>query len=519
MYLTQGLHRSLQRTPHAPAVIDGPVRHTFVELGDRVARLAGGLAALGVAEGDRVAMMARNSHRFVEYVFGVLWAGAVINPVNIRWSIEEIAYSLVDSDTRILLVDDEFAPVAEELRARCPRLDAVVHFGRDAPSEGMYGYERLIAAHEPVEDVRRGGDALAGLLYTGGTTGDPKGVMVSHAGLLVSQLGTLAGNGVANAAGRVLHVAPLFHLASLGTLFTHTVLGSTHVLLPTFDVATVAASVQQHEITDITLVPTMIQRLIEHAEHTGTKLSSLRRLGYGASPISEAVLRRVITLLPETQLCQRYGMTELGPVATVLRPDEHAGHRLGSAGRAAPHAEVRVVDADDNDLPAGEVGEIIVRGGNLMLGYWNKPEATAQALAGGWMHTGDAGYLDTDGYLYVVDRIKDVIVTGGENVYSAEVERALATHPAVASCAVIGVPDEEWGERVHAVVVLNPQQTVTIEALRAHCKRFIAGYKAPRTVESVDALPLSPVGKILKRTLRDRYLAYDESPTTSGSAS
>jgi acyl-CoA synthetase (AMP-forming)/AMP-acid ligase II len=254
----------------------------------------------------------------------------------------------------------------------------------------------------------------------------------------------------------------------------------------------------------------MIQMLVDDPGVADTDMSSLLHLVYGASPISEAVLERARKVFPAAGFTQAYGMTELSPCATLLTPADHdnpALHR--SAGRAAPHVEVRIVDPNDMEVPRGEVGEVIVRGDNVMLGYWNRPEDTAAAVRDGWMHTGDGGRMDENGYLFIVDRIKDMIITGGENVYSAEVENALAGHPAVAACAVIGVPDPDWGERVHAVVVLLPGQQATAEDVRAHCKTLIAGYKAPRSVDFVDALPMSGAGKILKRDLRERY--WDDS--------
>jgi acyl-CoA synthetase (AMP-forming)/AMP-acid ligase II len=248
--------------------------------------------------------------------------------------------------------------------------------------------------------------------------------------------------------------------------------------------------------------------LVDDPQPADADLSSLRHLLYGASPISEAVLERARKRLPTTEFTQAYGMTELSPAATLLGPAEHEVERLRrSAGRALPHAEVRIVDAEDREVPTGVTGEIVCRGGHVMLGYWNRPAETAAALREGWMHTGDGGYLDEQGYLFVVDRIKDMIVSGGENVYSVEVENALATHPGVAACAVIGVPDAQWGERVHAVVVRAAGASPTEAELREHVCGLIAGYKAPRSVEFVAALPLSGAGKVLKRELRAPYWA------------
>lgn len=506
MYLTQGLQRAVQQNPDGIATIFGDRVRSFAEQADRVARLAGALRRLGVEPGDRVAYLGLNSDRFIEYLLAVPWADAVLNPVNIRWSPAEIGYSLNDSQTRMLLVDDTFIALLPAIRDRCVGLETLIHVGDAGPPPEMLGYEALIAEGPAVDDVRRGGDALAALFYTGGTTGFPKGVMLSHTNLLTSELGSMAA-GAFGSWERFLHAAPMFHLASVAAVIGVSIIGGTHIIVPKFDPIAVLAAIEQHRVTDTVLVPIMIQLLIDHPRRAEYDVSSLRGIGYGGSPIAVPVLERAREALPGAGFTQAYGMTELGPVATLLLPADHEANssypdRLGSGGRAAPHAEVRIVDSEDRELPRGQVGEIVVRGGHVMLGYWGKPEQTAAALRGGWMHTGDAGRMDAHGYVYVVDRIKDMIITGGENVYSTEVENAVASHPAVANCAVVGVPDEQWGERVHAVVVCKPGAQASEAEIRAHTKTLIAGYKAPRTVEFVETLPVTPTGKVLKRELR-----------------
>ncbi|HWH82509.1 MAG TPA: long-chain fatty acid--CoA ligase [Burkholderiaceae bacterium] len=509
MYLTQGLHRALAQKPGEVATIFRARRHTFAELGERVARLAGALRRIGVQPGDRVGMLALNSDRYLEYYLAVYWAGGVVNPINTRWSAAEIAYALDDCDTRLLLLDDQFAPMAVELKDRAKSLCTMIHASDGPTPQGMLAYEELIAEMDPVEDALRNGSDLAGVFYTGGTTGFPKGVMLSHANLACNALGLLA-EGVAAPGCVGLRAAPMFHLADGAFMNAMLASGATHVVIPSFTPLGVLEAVQEHGCTEAVLVPTMIQMTVDHPDVSKYRLDSMKTIVYGGSAISEAVIDRASRALPNVGLVQSYGMTECAPVITILQPRYHTpqGRRLGKAqsgGRASFCTEVRIVDAQDKPVPTGTVGEITTRGPGVMLGYWNKPEETARALRGGWMHTGDGGYVDGEGFLFIVDRLKDMIVTGGENVYCAEVENALAKHSAVAQCAVIGVPDDRWGERVHAVVVLKTGAQATAEELIQHCKGLIANYKCPRSAELRDALPLSGAGKVLKSKLREPY--------------
>jgi len=511
MYLTQGLHRCLQQRPDAIATISGQRAQTYRALADRVARLAGGLKKLGIVPGDRVAYLGLNSDRFHEYYLGAFWAGAVVNPVNTRWSAGEIAYSLDDSGSFILFADETVLPRLDQIRAAYSDLRHLVWVGEGERPDGTIDYEELIASAEPVADERRGGDELAGLFYTGGTTGFPKGVMLTHANLVTGALGAVAWRFV-NPGGIFLHAAPMFHLADFAAWTIITLTAGVQVMVPAFNPVAVLKAIETHKVTDTVMVPAMLQLLVDAPELRNFDLSSLNHIGYGGSPISEALLLRAKTALPGVTFCQAYGQTELSPITTLLLPEEHepGSPRLRSAGRAVPHAEIGIVDEDGARVPTGQVGQIVAKGGHVMAGYWRKPEETQAALKDGWMHTGDAGYLDADGYLYVVDRVKDMVISGGENVYSAEVENAVARHPAVATCAVIGLPDAKWGERVHAVIVLKPGASATDEEIRAHAKELIAGYKCPRSVDFVEALPISSTGKVLKRELRTSYAAKEQ---------
>jgi acyl-CoA synthetase (AMP-forming)/AMP-acid ligase II len=510
MYLTQALHRAAQQHPYRIAVKFGKVQRTFTELTERVARLAGALQKLGMQAGDRVAMLSLNSDRFLEYQMAVPWGGGVLNPCNIRWSAVEILYSLNDSGSTILLVDETFRPLAEKLRGDASTLREVVYCGDGSVPAGMHGYEALLADTEPVPDVVRRGEDLAGIFYTGGTTGFPKGVMLSHTNMCSSGL-ALRAERLATPDGTFLHAAPMFHLADMGLAMPHWIEGNTHSIIPAFNPEAVLDTIARDRVTNLLLVPTMIQMMVDHPamKHAGD-LSTLQTIVYGASPISEAVLERAMAALPGVEFVQAYGMTELSPLATINPGYYHSaeGRKLGklrAAGRAGFCIELRIVDAEGKEVPRGTVGEVAVRGPNVMQGYWNKPEQTAAAVREGWMHTGDGAYMDDEGFIYIADRLKDMIISGGENVYSAEVENALAQHAAVASCAVIGIPNAEWGEAVHAVVVQKPGQEASAEELIAHCKSLIAGYKCPRSVEFRDALPLSGAGKVLKIKLREHF--------------
>jgi acyl-CoA synthetase (AMP-forming)/AMP-acid ligase II len=510
MGITQCFQRAVQRNRSGVATRFGRRTRTWGELVERIARLAGGLRSLGVEPGDRVAILALNGDRYLEYYGAVPWAGAVAVPLNTRWSPPENVYALNDSGATVLLIDDAFAALAPAILAEARSVRAVIHMGDAVAPAGMMSYEQLIERSAEMADAGRTREDLAGIFYTGGTTGFPKGVMLSHRSLWASA--AAATSVVPWPADSVaLHVAPVFHLAAFGAVMNTLLVGAQHAFLPAFDPGRVLEAIEQYRVTSMVLVPTMLRMLVAHPKLASTDLSSLRYLIYGASPMPEALLRDAMRVLGGCQFVQAYGQTELSPIATILTSEYHTfegpcAGRLASAGRAAPCCEVQVVGPAGVELPRGAIGEVRVRGFNTMLGYWNKPAETAATLRDGWVYTGDAGRMDEDGFLYVVDRVKDMVISGGENVYTAEVENACVLHPAVSQCAVIGIPDDTWGEAVHAIVVLKDGQRVSGEALIAHCHRLIAGYKCPRSVEfRSEPLPLSGVGKVLKRELRKPY--------------
>jgi acyl-CoA synthetase (AMP-forming)/AMP-acid ligase II len=520
-YLTQVVHGAARSRPGQPCLIYGERRTSNAGFRDRVARLAGGLLGAGVGPGDRVAIVALNSDRFVESFFGCFWAGAVAAPLNVRWTPAELAYALNDCGASALLADDACLAVAQSLRQQVPGLRTLVYLG-DAPvPAGMLGYEDLIRRGPEMADAGRAGDDLAFVLYTGGTTGFPKGVMLSHANLTAATVSMLAaGCGT----GEVyLHAPPLFHIAGVQVMAGHFLGGrGPHVIIPAFSPAAVLAAIAGHHVTDVMLVPTMLQLVLADPGLASYDLSSLRRIFYGAAPMTEPLLRAAMAALPGMGFVQGYGMTETA--LTVMLPPEYytaEGQRLGkisSIGRALPLAEVAIRDPGGREVPPGTVGELTVRSPSVMLGYYGQPELTAATIRDGWLYSGDGAYMDADGFIHLVDRIKDMIITGAENVYSTEVETALASHPAVASCAVIGVPHATWGEQVHAVVVLKPgapepdSQPGLAQDLIEHCRARIASYKCPRSIDFRDALPTSAAGKILKSRLRQEY-AQQEVPT------
>jgi acyl-CoA synthetase (AMP-forming)/AMP-acid ligase II len=510
MSIVQSVRRNVQVRGNDTATLFGDRRRSWGEFRERVSRVAAGLASLGVAPGDRVAILALNSDRYLEYYVAVPWAGAVVVPLNTRWSEAELAYALNDSGASVLFVDDAFLKHAGPLRDQVDSLRSIVYLGDAAIPAGLASYEALIEGHSPLADAGRGGEDLAGIFYTGGTTGFPKGVMLSHRSLWSSGMAILAASERSPQTVH-LHSAPMFHLADFAATIAFTIAGDAHAIVPLFTPEGVLAAIERFRVTNVGLVPTMVNMLISHPKIVETDVSSLRWVAYGGSAIPEAVLRRAIAAFPNCRFVQGYGQTELSPIATQLGSEYHVldgpnAGRLTSAGRAAFCNELEIVDPDGAEVPRGTVGEIRCRGPNTMLGYWNKPQETAAALRDGWVYTGDAGYMDKDGFVYIVDRLKDMIVSGGENVFSAEVENAVFNHPAVAQCAVVAIPSAQWGEAVHAIVILREGHEATAEDIIAHCRREIAHYKCPRSIEfRSEPFPLSGAGKVLKRELRAPY--------------
>ena len=483
MYLTQFLHRVAQTRPNNTALVCANTRRSYADLLDQAARQGAALHALGVAPGDRVALLSLNSIECLEVWLAAWWIGAIVCPVNTRWSLPEIVGSLEDCTPQVLLVDREHVAIAAQLRAQVPGLRHVVHLGTPGETQDI-SLHALAAAGQPIQDGRFGGDHIAALLYTGGTTGRAKGVMLSHRNLWSGAMSRLADNPPLDDSVCLLST-PIFHVAAFIRVLPHLFAGGRCVVLPLFRAGEALDLIEREGVTDLAVVPSMLQMVMDHEDFEPQRLRSVRRLAYGAAPSAKALLQRAQALLPWAGLYQFYGMTESGAVGTMSRPRDHgpqdwATGRATSAGTTCAGCELRVVDEHGADAAPGQVGEIVLRGPTVTPGYWQRPEETAQALCEGWLFTGDGGKLDADGYLTVVDRLKDMIVTGGENVYSAEVENALAQHPAVSTSSVIGVPSERWGEAVHAVVVLRAGAVADAEAIRAFCRTLLANYKCPK---------------------------------------
>jgi long-chain acyl-CoA synthetase len=373
----------------------------------------------------------------------------------------------------------------------------------------MLSYETLLDQAEAVSDAVRNGHDLAGVFYTGGTTGFPKGVMLSHANLWCGAMARLA-ESFSPPDSVALLVSPMFHVSGLFRFVTQIVIGGTNIVEPHFRPGRVLQAIERHGVTDAVLVPSMLQSLLDDADFSAEKVRSLRRISCGGAPVPPALLERALATLPDVEINISYGMTETSGVISVagpLRQDnfKDSADVLRSVGRAGCGVEVRIVDAHGQAVPPGTVGEILVRGPSVMQGYWNKPAETAAALRQGWLHTGDGAWMDTEGRLHIADRLKDMIISGGENVYSAEVEAVLMQHPSVVNCAVIGIPSAQWGEAVHAFVVLREGAPADDEALRRHCRNSLAGYKCPKSFAYAGSLPMSAAGKVLKNRLRELF--------------
>jgi long-chain acyl-CoA synthetase len=484
---------------------------TFGELDRRANKVASGLIADGVRPQARIAYLSKNSPAFFDLWFGAAKADVVLVPVNFRLAPPEVAYVVDDAGADILFVGGDFYALVETIAHDLKSVRRIVAL--DGPHAGWISYAQWLAvqpARDPAIPVAREHCAIQ--MYTSGTTGHPKGAQLSHANLLTLLPGALSQFGDWHDNDVNLVCIPLFHIGGSGWALIGFYRGIPTVLMRDPDPAAILRLIPEYRITKAFMVPALLLFLMQVPQCQTTDFSSLELIAYGASPAPIDLVRNALKVFG-CGLAQVYGLTETTGAITYLPPEDHDeknAARLKSCGKAMTGIEIRVVDAEGKDVAAGEVGEIITRSPQNMLGYWNQPEATRRAIRGDWFHTGDAGYLDADGYIYIYDRVKDMIISGGENIYPAEVESALFGHPAVADVAVIGVPDETWGEAVKAMVVRRPGAAVTPDELIGFARERIAHYKAPRSVDFVDALPRTPTGKILKRELRKPFWAGQE---------
>lgn len=495
--------------PNKAALIDGLGPVSFAALDERSNRIANGILAEGIQPKSHVGFVGKNSSRYFELVFGANKAACAISPLNWRNAAPELVAVIDDAGLKMVFVDKEFAPVIETVLARCQTKFKIVAF--DSASTDSE-YDRWLAKQSAVDpQISVEPEQTALLIYTSGTTGKPKGVQITHQALGYMRLCEHLEPALQWQPDDVMMmVMPNFHLVGSGLSIQSLYNGSTLSILPALDPGQLLKVIARDRPTVCALVPTAIQMLLDHPDAKTTDFSCLRLVMYAGSPISSTLLRRALVEM-KCRFMQFYGATESSGAITLLRPEQHDidnEARLRSCGTPLPLIEVKIVDPDGNEVPLGEIGEVVVRAPCLANGYWNQPDTTASAFKNGWYKTGDAGRLDELGLLYLVDRVKDMIVTGGENVYSTEVEQALQKHPGIRQSAVIGLPDPKWGEKVVAVIIPADQASKpTQEEIIAHCREHIAGYKVPKSVIFIDAFPMTATGKVLKRAVRDQLAA------------
>ncbi|MEM9564647.1 MAG: AMP-binding protein [Actinomycetota bacterium] len=489
--MREPLRRAEQLFGDREAVVCGDTRRTYAELAARVRKVAGLLDPI-TEPGDRVALWSANSDRYLELFVGISCADRAIVPHNTRWAEPELAYATDDAGAKVLICDRDPGGLAD-------LVDTVIRI-----DTGQYD-ELLDAAPELTPDVQP--DTLAGLFYTGGTTGASKGVMLTHANLMANAVHAQLAQPILDD-DRYLTMAPMFHAAGVYAALAVMWVGATNVIQPAFEPNQTLDLIEGEGVTCAIAVPTMLAAMLEAQTATARDTGTLRWLSHGASPIALELLKRADELFG-CELIHLYGATELSPLATIFRHEDRFlddPARAKSCGTAPPGVALEIRSPMGDTLPAGEVGEVTVSGPNVMVGYWNKPDQTEAVLQRGWYSTGDLGFLDDEGYLYLVDRSKDMIVSGGENVYCTEVEDAIYTHPQVLEATVFGIPDDQWGEAVHAVVVPREGADLDEAGLIEHCRDRIAGYKVPKSVTlQSDPLPKSGPGKVLKRELRAPY--------------
>ncbi|MDQ0483752.1 class I adenylate-forming enzyme family protein [Guptibacillus hwajinpoensis] len=490
-----------RRHPDKEAIIYGDKRYTYQEFNERVNQLANGLLSLNVQKGDKVALMMKNSDQYAICFYAAAKIGAVLVPINFRLVSREVRYILEQSDATFVFCDDEFAENIEESRS------AVIQHvicTSNSPFPDHYTINEILSEDrgEPQVTVEEHDDVE--ILYTSGTTGRPKGVLLDHKRVMNVGIIMLAGLGL-NPKDRFLHIAPLFHSAQLNLfMVTGFFLGATHVIHRDFHPVSTLETIGKEQITFFFGVPAMYTHLLQVPNKENYDLSSITRCAYGAAPMAPEIVKQSIELFKMDQFYNLCGLTEGGPGGIILMPEDHAT-KLGSGGKAFFFTEARVVDESMQDVQVGRVGELVLRGETIMKEYYKKPEETKKAFEGGWLHTGDLAQIDEEGFITIVDRKKDMMISGGENVYSIEVEEVMYEHPQVLEAATIGIPDKVWGEMVAAVIVPKPGEAIDEDEFQKFCRQSLAGYKVPRKLFIVEQLPRNASGKILKFQLRETF--------------
>lgn len=502
LLLGELIRRGAHKTPDMVAFVYENERLTYKQLEERTLHLAGWLQEKGIEIGDKVGIISKNNMEFIEVMFGIALTCGVSVPINFRLAPEEYSYIINNSDTKILFIEDEYQEMIGSIRHKLSKVEHIVVLGKIS-SHQMIPYENIYrtnVSYRSIDSLVNDDDDCM-ICYTSGTTGLPKGAVLSHKNLLMSALNSVIDSKV-DRGNKQLTVTPFFHIAGVGNLLITCMVSGTTFIHREFNPVKVLETIHREKINGLFLVPAMWNMVMQVPNIGEYDLTSVVRCSTGAAICPIEIKNDIMNHFPNGGIFDAFGQTEMSPTTTCLLPQDSI-RKTNSVGKPVLNVEVRVVDENMNDVPLGEIGEIVYRGPTLMKGYYKNPEATEEAFKGGWFHSGDLVRMDDEGFIYVVDRKKDMIISGGENIYPAEVEAALYKHDAILEAAVIGLPDRDWGESVKAYIVLKQGKSLTAEEVIQHCKEHLASYKKPKFVEFLHELPRNPSGKILKRVLRD----------------
>lgn len=498
------LKRATHKTPNREAFVFGEKRITYKELDNRATVIAGWLQKNDIEADDKVGYILKNSLAIVELFYGVALSGGVGVPINFRLTVDELEYIINNSDSQILFIDQEYEEVIQLIADKIPKVKTVVVVGEVSNTPRYIKYESIFENQVEYQPCAINDNDAAMIIYTSGTTGRPKGAVITHKNLCQSGM-NLLWEGKGTLFEKQLAVIPLFHIAGISILIRTCLVSGTTVIHRDFNAVAVLQTIESEKISVLALIPAIWNFLFQVPTLLNYDLSSVLRCSTGGAITPLELKKMIIKYFPNAVLMETFGQTETTSSTTCLY-GEDALRKPTSVGRSIINVEVRVVDDEMNDVPIGEVGEIVYRGPTVMKEYYNNPEATAEAFFGGWFHSGDFVKMDEEGFIYVIDRKKDMLISGGENIYPAEIEEVLYTHPDILECAVIGVPDETWGESVKAIIVLKPDRKISSEDIINYCKHYLASYKKPKEIEFVKVLPRNTSGKVLKQVLRNNAL-------------